>query len=113
LTKNASLFVVLLYQRRKRKGILAKRSAARQVFDYSSIGLQLAITLLIFVYGGYKLDIRYKTEPLFVVVGVVLGMGIGFYNLFKELSGIEKHEKENKENTEDNTEDNTRRRKWL
>jgi F0F1-type ATP synthase assembly protein I len=86
---------------------LAKNSTAKQVFAYSSIGLQLAITLLIFVYGGYRLDRRYETEPLFIVAGVVLGMGIGFYNLFKELSGLEKGgEKKGKKDSE-------KRRKWL
>ncbi len=88
---------------------MAKKSTAKQVFQYSSIGLQLAITLLIFVYGGYKLDSHYHTEPLFVVIGLVLGMGAGFYNLYKELSGIDKYDKADREEQEENKS----RRKWL
>ena len=67
-----------------------------------TIGIQLAITILIFVYGGYRLDLHYNRSPLFVSIGAALGMVIGFYNLMKELSAEnirserEKKDEENK-----------------
>lgn len=85
---------------------MAEKSAAKQVLAYSSVGLQLAITLLIFVYGGYKLDRHYHSEPWFLVGGTIIGMVLGFYNLYKELSGLEKSAPGKKE-------DRGTRRKWL
>jgi F0F1-type ATP synthase assembly protein I len=82
---------------------LIKKSSTKQIFAYSSIGLQLAGTLLIFVYAGYKLDSHFKTTPWLLVCGTVLGMCIGFFSLFKELSGIDKGKQKEEES----------RRKWL
>ncbi len=52
---------------------------------YISVGLQLAVTVLIFVYGGYYLDSVKGSSPLFVAVGAFVGVVLGFYNLLKRL----------------------------
>ena len=56
---------------------------------YSTIGIQLAATILIFIYAGYKLDIHYDTSPLYIIIFAFLGLGLGFYNLIKSLKGID------------------------
>jgi len=76
---------------------LKKDSSGRPVFAHITIGLQLAITMLIFVYGGHRLDLYYKKSPVFLLIGTVLGMCLGFYHLMKDLS------KDNKDNKKSNT----------
>jgi len=76
---------------------LKKQKTTRVIFANLTIGLQLAITVLIFVYGGKWLDDRYITSPLFVAIGAALGMAIGFYHLMKELQRTTEDEKKSEE----------------
>jgi len=82
-------------------------NSGRQVFANITIGLQLAITMVIFVYGGNKLDLYFNKSPLFLVIGTILGMCLGFYHLFKNLqAGNKREEKLNDKNR------NEKRIKW-
>jgi len=74
-----------------------KRGSGQVVFAHITIGIQLAITILIFVLGGNWLDQRYGKSPLFLVIGTALGMGIGFYHLLKDLQSEESKDNKNKE----------------
>ncbi len=74
--------------------------------SYSTIGLQLAITILLFLYAGYKLDNYYDTSPLNIIIFAFLGLGLGFYNLIKSLKDIEKTAPEEPE-------DIPKKNKWL
>lgn len=71
-----------------------KNNTSRVVFANITVGMQLAIIILVFVYGGYKLDLHFDKSPVFIGIGTVLGMVIGFYHLFKELADMNKREKE-------------------
>ena len=78
-----------------------KKKTSHVVLAYSTIGIQLAVTVTIFILGGYKLDTYLNRSPIFTSVGALAGMLIGFYNLFRELKSIEKlEEKQKKENKE-------------
>jgi F0F1-type ATP synthase assembly protein I len=83
---------------------LDKKKTSRTAFEYSTIGIQLAITVIAFVFGGYKLDEYFHSSPVFISIGAFLGMAIGFYHLIKQLKDIEKSEKRDK---------NKERKKWL
>lgn len=48
--------------------------SVRAMSDYIGIGLQIAVSFALFVLGGYWLDAHFKTSPLFLLVGVLLGM---------------------------------------
>ena len=41
--------------------------------QYGAIGLQFALTIGVFVYGGVWLDERWETSPWFTLVGALLG----------------------------------------
>ncbi len=73
-----------------------KSGSGQVVFAHITIGIQLAITILIFVFAGNWLDQHFNKSPLFLVIGTALGMAIGFYHLLKEL-----HEGEVKEKKDD------------
>ena len=82
-----------------------KNSSGSPVFANITIGLQLAITILIFVYAGYRLDLYYQKSPIFLLIGTAVGMCLGFYHLLKELARIN-----NKQNID--TEEEKKRTKW-
>lgn len=54
-------------------------SAAR----YLHLGWQLAITILLFVLGGYWLDSKYETQPWWTVTGATVGITGALYNFIK------------------------------
>ena len=56
------------------------------VFAHVTVGIQLAITILLGVLGGNWLDVRFKTSPLFLAICTALAMIVGFYHLMKQLS---------------------------
>lgn len=74
-----------------------KKDSGQVVFANITVGLQLAITMLLFVYGGHRLDLYFDKSPLFLVIGTVLGMALGFYHLLKDLQVVEKTEKKGEE----------------
>lgn len=72
---------------------MEKKTTSNQfVFAHVTLGIQLAITIFIFVWIGYKLDLRYHTSPLFLIIGTVIGMVLGFYHLMKSLSSEQEKE---------------------
>jgi len=51
---------------------------------HSGVGLELAGALAGFALVGYWIDRWYKTEPWGLVIGVILGMVGGLYNLVRQ-----------------------------
>jgi F0F1-type ATP synthase assembly protein I len=58
-----------------------------QTSQYVGVGIQLALSIFLCLLGGNWLDQRVGTSPLFLILGVFLGGGAGFYNLYKVLTG--------------------------
>jgi F0F1-type ATP synthase assembly protein I len=85
---------------------LNNKNTTKSIFAYSTLGIQLAFFMVLFVYGGYKLDNYLKTSPLFVALGGILGLGAGLYNLIKGLQQMDKLSQEDKTEKENKT-------KWL
>lgn len=53
--------------------------------EYAGIGLQLAASVLIFLFIGQWLDERFGTEPWLLLAGVFIGAGAGFYSIYWQL----------------------------
>jgi F0F1-type ATP synthase assembly protein I len=49
----------------------------------ASEGTQLAVTLLLCFYLGYKVDEWKGTQPWFTLSGAVVGMTVGLYNFLR------------------------------
>lgn len=55
-----------------------------------SFGVTMAASLFLGYFGGNWLDRKLGTSPIFLVVGLLLGVAIAFYSLFKELKALER-----------------------
>lgn len=73
------------------------RSTLGQIGSYLSIGLELAVFLLVFIFLGRYLDSRLGTEPWLLLTGAAVGFFAGFYNLIKTLSRLSESEKKKEE----------------
>ena len=49
-----------------------------------SLGLELAVSVLIFAFLGYKGDQYFKTAPFLMVTGVFVGFIVGMWNIYRE-----------------------------
>jgi F0F1-type ATP synthase assembly protein I len=54
-------------------------------YKYLAAGLRFAGGIVVFLFLGLLLDRRLRTTPLFLLVGVALGAGLGFLSLYREL----------------------------
>lgn len=55
-----------------------------------SFGVTMAVSLFLGYYGGSWLDQKLGTDPIGMVVGLMLGVGLAFYSMLKELKALEK-----------------------
>ena len=52
--------------------------------EFAGIGIQFALTILVFVLGGVWLDKRLHSSPWFVLVGTFVGAAGGFYSMYRQ-----------------------------
>lgn len=80
---------------------------ARYVNLAFSFGITMIAAVFLGFYAGWWVDHRFNTFPGFMVLGVLLGVGVGFYSLWKELAGLmdNKPEKNAKRENEEQRDD--------
>lgn len=70
---------------------------------YLSLAFSFGVTLVLFIFlgfwGGQWLDQRLGTEPFFLVLGILLGVGLAFRNLLDELGVFRKADQKKEEGT--------------
>ncbi|MEW9500837.1 AtpZ/AtpI family protein [Jeotgalibacillus marinus] len=59
------------------------RRPYRAMALYSAILSQLAGSMLVGLFAGRWLDQKWNTEPLFLIMGLVLGLGTGIYAMLR------------------------------
>ena len=52
---------------------------------YAGLGLQFALSILLFLYAGQWLDRRLGTGQLFLLIGVFVGASAAFYSMYRTL----------------------------
>lgn len=75
-------------------------SLYRDVGPYFGLGLQLAATIVIFIFAGDWLDKKYDQGGIITIISAFLGIGIGLYNFIRTvlyLGNRKKHEDESGE----------------
>ncbi len=53
--------------------------------QYTGYGLAWALSTLVFLFGGWWLDGKTGTAPLFTILGALVGGGAGFYSLYRHI----------------------------
>jgi F0F1-type ATP synthase assembly protein I len=53
--------------------------------QYTGYGLTWALSTLLFLLGGWWLDGKVGTTPLFLILGAFVGAGAGFYSLYRHI----------------------------
>ncbi len=67
--------------------------AYSEIGPYASLGIQFAVTILLFLAVGWWLDGRLGTTPLFTLLGTLFGAVGGFYKLYKTLIDLDEKRK--------------------
>ena len=60
--------------------------------DFGAIPFQLAISLLVGVFGGEWLDKKLGSAPWLLIAGVFLGAGLSFYSIYVKLMAAQAHD---------------------
>ena len=66
---------------------------------YMTLGLQIALAVVVFLFIGKYADDRFGTKPWLMVAGIVIGFTGGMIHFFRaviELSSKEEHERNTK-----------------
>lgn len=50
-----------------------------------TLGIQFAVAVGLCIAGGYWLDLKLGTTPLFLILGVFLGGSAGFLNIYRDV----------------------------
>lgn len=74
-TKKGPDYDALLH---RRKGISGS--------EFAGVGLQFAVTLVLFAFAGIWLDRRLGTSPWLVIVMVFSGGGLGFWSMYRRMT---------------------------
>lgn len=61
----------------RRKGISGSQ--------FAGIGVQFAVSIVLFAFAGVWLDDRLGTSPVFVLLLVLGGAGVGFWSMIRKL----------------------------
>ena len=65
-------------------------NSLRDAGPYLGLGTTLAVTVLAGLGGGYWLDGRLGTRPLFLLLGGTLALAAGLYHFFKTVARLQK-----------------------
>ena len=60
--------------------------------EYSGLGLQFAISVVLWVFVGQWLDKRFATSPWLLILSLFLGGGLSFYNMYTKLMAVLKRD---------------------
>ncbi|MCS7229558.1 MAG: AtpZ/AtpI family protein [Candidatus Kryptonium sp.] len=84
-------------EEKKEKIFQSVGRAIKEVAPYSGLGLQLAVTVVIFWFIGRLIDEHYGTSPLWMVIGAMFGIIVGMYNFIKAVIELGKKRKSKNE----------------
>jgi F0F1-type ATP synthase assembly protein I len=70
-------------QRRDETG--TRGTPASQAGEVLGVGLQFALSIVLFLFVGRWLDEKLGTAPWLLLAGVMVGAAAGFYSLYRQL----------------------------
>jgi F0F1-type ATP synthase assembly protein I len=60
--------------------------------DFAGVGMQFALTIVVFLFAGYWLDKRLGSNGLLTVAFVFIGAAGAFYNMYRKISAAQKQD---------------------
>jgi F0F1-type ATP synthase assembly protein I len=86
------------WQRRHgRSGSKPGHPAPVSAASVAGLGIQLAISILLFLYLGLWLDKKLGTDPFLLIVGVFVGAAVGMYNMYHMMTAAQRKERKERE----------------
>ncbi len=64
---------------------LSFQKVVNQAGPAASASYTLVASLLIFIFIGYSIDNSFDSSPSGVIIGLIFGLAVGFYQLFKTI----------------------------
>lgn len=65
---------------------------------FVGVGWFIGISILLGVLGGLWLDGKFGTEPILVIVGLILGLAVAFYGVYRMLLPLIRTKKDKEDN---------------
>jgi ATP synthase protein I len=69
-----------------------KAKLIKQIASYSTLGLEMGLSVAVGAVIGYYIDKWLKTEPWFLIVFLLFGVVAGFRSLYRALKRLQKEE---------------------
>jgi ATP synthase protein I len=66
----------------------------KQIASYSTLGLEMGLSVAVGALIGYYLDKWLKTEPWFLIIFLLFGVVAGFRSLYRAMKRLERENKE-------------------
>ncbi|MEO7180425.1 MAG: AtpZ/AtpI family protein [Gemmatimonadaceae bacterium] len=60
--------------------------------DFAGVGLQFAISILVFLYAGQWLDRKLGTAPWLLLIGVFFGAGASFFSMYRKITAAQERD---------------------
>ena len=54
--------------------------------EFAGVGLQFAVIIVLFAFAGIWLDRRLGASPVFVIIMVLGGSGLGFWSMYRRVT---------------------------
>jgi len=64
--------------------------------DFAGVGIQFAVAIIAFLYAGQWLDNRIGTSGVFTIIGVFVGAGAAFYNMYRKIAAAQRKDDESR-----------------
>jgi F0F1-type ATP synthase assembly protein I len=69
--------------------------------DFAGVGLQFAVAIVLFLFAGNWLDDQLGTNGLFTILGVFVGGGAAFYNMYRKITAAQRRDDEERARASD------------
>jgi len=67
-----------------------KKGVVKSLIDYSSLGLEMGISVAVGIVIGYFLDGYFKTSPYLTIIFMIFGIAAAFKTIFILLRKVER-----------------------